>query len=113
MAPKRGKAAADDAAQDSVGVGDDLPDSAAVGKLTVAVLREWCTKLSLPTDGLKQVLVDRVKAEVEKTLALLFFFFFVPLSLPVSLPTLSAFSSVAPQQHPFSDSPFSLPLPLG
>ena len=48
-----------------------------------------------------------------KNFGVAFFFFFVPLALPVSLPTLSAFSSVAPQQHPFSDSPFSLPLPLG
>jgi hypothetical protein len=78
MAPKRGKAAeareksvtpAADEFADAGSAATDLPDPAHLVKLTVPVLREWCTQLGLPTDGLKKDLVERVKEEVEKRAA--------------------------------------------
>lgn len=71
MAPKRAHAKekehaapADDAVAD--GGDEPLPHSTAVAKLTVPVLRGLCARLGLPADGLKGVLVDRVRAELEQ-----------------------------------------------
>ncbi|KAI9030229.1 hypothetical protein DFJ74DRAFT_463395 [Hyaloraphidium curvatum] len=61
MAPKTPRKHAAPAPSDA-----ELPDPAALGKLTVAVLREWCTKLGLETTGLKKDLVDRLTEEIEK-----------------------------------------------